>query len=224
MESITLLSGGIASTYLAHKWKNSKISTQALHIISHPRSDAELRAASRLANTLDLELISVDTRSIVDAIGTLLVTKCAGGTLGIDPYESVAKACLEEGLPPPTGFYILIAIATLLARVIRAQDIYVGFTKDQFTRNPALSAFLDTWGERIQSVDRHPPLRIVSPLREMTRTEVLRNGTALGVDFSRAWTCTAATELHCGHCVGCKRRREAFITADTPDPATYALH
>jgi 7-cyano-7-deazaguanine synthase len=65
-------------------------------------------------------------------------------------------------------------------------------------------------------------IELLRPFIAMTKAEIAREGTRLGVDFARTWSCYKGGEMHCGTCGTCVERREAFIDAGLPDPTRYA--
>ena len=67
-------------------------------------------------------------------------------------------------------------------------------------------------------------LRIHTPLIEMSKAEIIREGTRLGVDFSRTLSCydPDTTGGACGHCDACQLRRQGFDEAGLPDPTVYS--
>ena len=56
----------------------------------------------------------------------------------------------------------------------------------------------------------------------MTKTDIVRVGSELGVPFERTLSCYKGGELHCGTCGTCYERREAFAQAHVADPTVYA--
>jgi len=59
------------------------------------------------------------------------------------------------------------------------------------------------------------------PFLSMTKADIVRQGTRLGVNYARTWSCYKGGERHCGQCGTCVERREAFIEADAVDPTIY---
>jgi 7-cyano-7-deazaguanine synthase len=57
----------------------------------------------------------------------------------------------------------------------------------------------------------------------MSKSEIIRRGAALGVDFSQTVSCYQPDEQGrgCGRCDSCRLRREGFIAAGIPDPTRY---
>lgn len=66
------------------------------------------------------------------------------------------------------------------------------------------------------------PVAIEAPYLELTKVEILRIGNALGLDYSRSWTCYKGEEKACGKCGSCQERLEAFAVNGWVDPLEYA--
>jgi 7-cyano-7-deazaguanine synthase len=64
-------------------------------------------------------------------------------------------------------------------------------------------------------------IELLRPFIAMDKAAIAREGSALGVDFSRTWSCYKGGEIHCGTCGTCVERREAFLLAGVPDPTVY---
>jgi 7-cyano-7-deazaguanine synthase len=65
-------------------------------------------------------------------------------------------------------------------------------------------------------------VRLHTPLMWMQKSEIVRLGHKLGVDFANTWSCYAGGALHCGVCPTCRARKEAFEKAGVTDPTEYA--
>jgi len=70
------------------------------------------------------------------------------------------------------------------------------------------------------SYDRSPVQAIV-PLSGKSKEDVLRMGRDLGVPFELTWSCYWDHDVHCGTCVSCQERREAFAALGLQDPVAY---
>ena len=66
-------------------------------------------------------------------------------------------------------------------------------------------------------------LRIRTPLIRMTKAEIIRAGTAVGLDYSLTLSCydPAPDGAACGRCDACALRRKGFVEAGVPDPTLY---
>lgn len=66
-------------------------------------------------------------------------------------------------------------------------------------------------------------VRLRAPFMWMQKHQIIREGFARGVDYSKTWSCYAGLERHCGECPTCYARQDAFARADIPDPTDYAV-
>jgi 7-cyano-7-deazaguanine synthase len=85
----------------------------------------------------------------------------------------------------------------------------------------ATPAFFTAFAHAIGLGVANGSLRIITPFGEMHKTEVMR----LGKDLPLEWTfsCIQPREnLHCGRCNKCAERKNAFHDAGLIDPTTYA--
>ncbi|MBW4714771.1 7-cyano-7-deazaguanine synthase QueC [Prevotella denticola] len=64
-------------------------------------------------------------------------------------------------------------------------------------------------------------VRIEAPYTNITKADIVRRGTALGVDYSKTWSCYKGSDVHCGKCGTCVERKEAFLEAGVKDPTEY---
>ncbi len=76
------------------------------------------------------------------------------------------------------------------------------------------------FGMSLWSFDR-TPVEVLVPLSGMSKEDVLRMGQKLGVPFELTWSCYWDQDVHCGSCVSCKERREAFAAVRLKDPVAY---
>ena len=63
---------------------------------------------------------------------------------------------------------------------------------------------------------------LLRPFIGFDKAEIVRRGTALGVDYAHTWSCYKGQTLHCGKCGTCVERKEAFQLAGVTDLTIYA--
>ena len=64
-------------------------------------------------------------------------------------------------------------------------------------------------------------VQLAAPYTHLNKSEIVRRGAALGIDYGQTYSCYRGGEQHCGTCGTCTERREAFRLAGVPDPTIY---
>ena len=134
----------------------------------------------------------------------------------------------EDGVPVtyvPARNMVLLSLATAWAEVLGARDVFIGVNALDYSGYP------DCRPEFIEAFERVARLgtasgegiRIHAPLIELTKAEIIRWGTELGVDYALTTSCydPAGNGAACGHCDACILRRRGFREAGIPDPTVY---
>lgn len=62
---------------------------------------------------------------------------------------------------------------------------------------------------------------LIAPFNKITKTDIVKLGNELNVDFSLTYSCYNGREKHCGKCGTCIERKEAFAEAKVSDPTIY---
>ena len=64
-------------------------------------------------------------------------------------------------------------------------------------------------------------VRVVAPYTKITKSDIARRGTELGLDYTETWSCYKGGEKHCGKCGTCVERKEALRDAGIDDNTEY---
>ncbi|WP_455086822.1 7-cyano-7-deazaguanine synthase QueC [Prevotella denticola] len=116
---------------------------------------------------------------------------------------------------------IMLAIATGIAESHGLKRVYIANHGGDHTIYP------DCRPDFIQAIDGAATagtfvnVRIEAPYTNITKADIVRRGTALGVDYSKTWSCYKGSDVHCGKCGTCVERKEAFLEAGVKDPTEY---
>jgi len=184
------------------------------------RHRAELAAAERVAGALG-------------AAGHRLVGLHAsfGGSALTDQRIAVPEAP-SSGIPVtyvPARNTILLALALAWAEVLGAQDIYFGANAVDYSGYPDcrpeyMRAFEALANLATRAAVEGARLTLRTPIIDITKAEIIKRGTALGVDYGLTVSCyqPAADATACGRCDACRLRRAGFEAAGIPDPTRYA--
>ncbi|MBK6656584.1 7-cyano-7-deazaguanine synthase QueC [Zoogloea sp.] len=219
--ALVLLSGGLDSATCLAIARAEGFDAYALSVEYGQRHAAELAAAQRVAKALGATAHRV---AHVD-LGQF------GGSALTDPALAVPIEGLEGGIPityVPARNTIMLSIALAWAEVLGADHIYVGVNAVDYSGypdcRPAFISAFETMANLATkaSVEGHK-LHIHAPLIDLSKADIIRRGTALGVDYGLTVSCYQADDegRACGLCDACRLRRAGFEAAGVADPTPY---
>ncbi len=220
--ALVLLSGGLDSATCLAIARAEGYDVYALSVEYGQRHAAELAAAQRVAKALG----AVAHRTAHVDLGQF------GGSALTDTSLAVPVEGVDGGIPityVPARNTIMLSIAMAWAEVLGAEHIYVGVNAVDYSGYPdCRPAFIEAFEKMANlatkaGVEGHP-LSIHAPLIELTKADIIRRGTALGVDYSLTVSCYQADGdgRACGVCDSCRLRRAGFEAAGLTDPTRYA--
>ncbi|MFQ5606912.1 MAG: 7-cyano-7-deazaguanine synthase QueC [Candidatus Zixiibacteriota bacterium] len=239
-KAIVLLSGGLDSaTALALAVRNSD---SALALIFHygQRHALETQAACTLAEAHGVarRIIGIDLRQFGGSALTSSEIEVPKGSTGASAGSTATGAgsgSASEGaeleIPityVPARNTIFLSYALALAETEQADAIYIGVNsldysgypdcRPEFVRAFQLLANLAT-----KRAVEGAPVKILTPLIEMTKAEIITLGAKLGVDYSLTISCydPDPTGAACGECDSCRLRKKGFREAGVSDPTRY---
>ena len=154
-----------------------------------------------------------------------------GGSALTDTSIAVPTDGVQPGIPVtyvPARNTIMLSLALAWAEVLGSLDIFVGVNAVDYSGypdcRPEYIAAFETMANLATKagVEGHK-LSIHAPLIDLSKTEIIRTGAALGVDYSLTVSCYQADEdgRACGVCDSCRLRAEGFAAAGLPDPTIY---
>jgi 7-cyano-7-deazaguanine synthase len=218
--AVVLLSGGMDSATVLAMARTQGFTCYALSVDYGQRHHAELAAAQRVAQTLgahEHRVVKIDLTGF-------------GGSSLTDSKIAVSQQP-TEGIPltyVPARNTIMLSLALAWAEVLQAQDIFIGVNAVDYSGYPdCRPAYIEAF-ERMANlatkaaVEGHP-LTVHAPLLHLSKSEIIRQGRALGVDFAQTVSCYQADETGraCGVCDSCRLRHAGFVAAGVDDPTLY---
>lgn len=220
MRAVVLLSGGLDSATTLAIARSEGFLCHALSVNYGQRHGAELDAARRVAAAIGAH----EHRTMhIDLAGI-------GGSALTDPSIPVPETP-TEGIPAtyvPARNTALLALALGWAEVLESRDIFVGVNAIDYSGYPDcrpefIAAFEKLAALATRAGIEGNPTRIHAPLIQLSKADIIRRGTELGVDFGLTVSCYLADEQGraCGRCDACRLRREGFRAAGIADPTRY---
>lgn len=213
---IVLLSGGMdsVSALYAARVHHQVVGALSFHYGSK-HNDREIPFAAFHARNL-----GVLHRAIrLDFIGQFFKSDLlkSGGEIPKGHYEEPSMK--KTVVPFRNG--IMLSIAAGFAESMEAQGLVIAAHAGDHAIYPdCRETFMRAMSDAIR-FGTYARIEVIRPFIAMTKAEIVMRGEALGVDFSKTWSCYAGGKLHCGECGTCVERREAFLRAGVPDPTDY---
>ena len=218
-KAVVLVSGGMDSAVTLSIAREQGFACYALSVSYGQRHCAELAAATALAKVqgaMEHKTVVVDLRSI------------GGSALTSD--IAVPEAA-SSGIPVtyvPARNTIMLSIALGWAEVLGAQDIFCGVNA------VAYSGYPDCRPEYVEAFERlanlgtkaggeGKALRVHAPLIRLKKSDIVREGARLKVDFAATVSCYTADSdgKACRRCDACRLRAQGFTDAGIADPTRY---
>lgn len=221
--AVVLVSGGLDSMVSAAMAREAGYPLLALSIDYNQRHQVELAAARRVAAALGAQ------KHVVLPIDLSVF----GGSALTDASIAVPKDGVGETIPPtyvPARNTIFLSLALGWAEAAGGRDLFVGVNALDYSGypdcRPEFIRGFETLAELATKAGvEGEPFRIHAPLQHMTKADIVREGTRLGLDLGISWSCydPAPGGLHCGLCDSCRLRHKGFDEAGVADPTRYAV-
>ncbi|MEJ2188128.1 MAG: 7-cyano-7-deazaguanine synthase QueC [Acidobacteriota bacterium] len=220
-----LLSGGLDSATVLAIARSEGLACHCLTVDYGQRHRVELEAAARVAKHLGAashRVVALDLRAI-------------GGSALTDDIEVPKDGEPGCGEIPvtyvPARNTVLLALLLGLAEVVGSEQLFIGANAVDYSGYPDcrltfLRAFeMLAATATVAGAEDGVRYRVRAPLLDLSKGEIIRQGTALGVDYGLTWSCYDPTPdgLACGRCDSCTLRRGGFAEAGIEDPTRYAF-
>ena len=223
--AVVLLSGGLDSSTCLAVARDEGFEAHALSVDYGQRHRTELARARRGATALGAashRVVRVDLSAF-------------GGSALTDARIAVPKdrplARMSSGIPAtyvPARNTVMLALALAHAETLGAEAIFVGVNAIDYSGYPdCRPAFLRAF-ERLARVATKAgvegrPLEIHAPLIRLSKAQIVKLGTRLGVPYRLTLSCYDPIRGRaCGRCDACALRRKGFAEAGVPDATLYA--
>src|SRR5690242_1354536 len=222
-KAVVLLSGGLDSTTTLAIASAEGYELHSLSFDYGQRHQREVDAALAVARHYHVQTqktIKIDLR----AFGGSALT----ADFEVPHARSMEKMSQEIPITyVPARNTIFLSFALAYAEVNGADDIFLGINAIDYSGYP------DCRPEYLESYERMANLatrattqdgrtiHIHAPLMRMSKAEIVRKGTELGVPYELTWSCYEGGELACGACDSCLLRLNGFAEAGLQDPIAY---
>jgi 7-cyano-7-deazaguanine synthase len=221
---VVLLSGGLDSSTCLAVARAEGREVHALSVDYGQRHRGELARARRIARALGARGHRV-VKVNLSAFGGSALTDPA---LAVPTGRSPRRMALDIPVTyVPARNTVLLALALAHAETVGAEEIFVGVNAIDYSGYPDcrpefLRAFEKLARLATKAGVSGRPLRIRAPLLRLSKADIVRLGTRLGVPYRITQSCyDPVGGRACGRCDACVLRRKGFAEAGVPDPTMY---
>jgi 7-cyano-7-deazaguanine synthase len=223
MRAVLLLSGGLDSYTAGAIARADGYELYALTVRYGQVHEREVEAARHVARALAVKRhLELDV-PLATIGGSALVGE------GEIPKDRVLDRGADAGGIPstyvPARNTVFLSLAMAWAEVIGAEAIVIGVNALDYSGYPDCRPEYLRAFERVAALATRAgvegrPLRILAPLLEWSKAQIIRRGLDLGVDYGLTWSCYDPSPggAPCGRCDSCILRARGFAEAGVADP------
>lgn len=219
-KAVVLLSGGLDSATALAMAADQGYECYVLSFDYGQRSLTELNAAKQIAKQLNASEHRVIRLHLEDFGGSALTDH----TIEVPEEET-------DEIPVtyvPARNTVFMSLALGWAEVLEADAIFIGVNAVDYSGYPdcrpeyiaAFETMANLATKRGVSGD---PISIETPLIDLTKEQIIQEGTRLGVNYALTVSCYQADDKGqaCGVCDSCRLREKGFVDAGFDDPTRY---
>ena len=219
--AVVLLSGGLDSATTLAIARSQGYICYCLSLDYGQRHRVELVAAAEIAQSLgaaehrvmQIDLAAFGGSALTDARLAIPTTPAAGIPITYVPARNT----------------IMLSLALAWSEVLGARDIFIGVNAVDYSGYPDCRPEYIAAFERVANLatkagveGKH--LTLHTPLIQLSKADIIRQGLQLGLDYARTVSCYQADAQGsaCGVCDSCRLRKQGFTDAGYPDPTRYS--
>ena len=223
--AVVLLSGGIDSATTLAVAIDEGFEIFAITFDYGQRHGVEIESARRLAESFNVKRhLIINIQSDIFSKSSLI----SGSDSDVPKHRSFSS---KDDIPTtyvPGRNILFLSYALSFAENLGSGDIFIGVNSVDYSGYPdCRPEFIEAY-EKMANLGTKSGItgegfRIRTPLLYMKKSDIIKLGIELGVDYSLTHSCYAPSEegLACGECDSCVIRKRGFIEAGVPDPTRY---
>jgi 7-cyano-7-deazaguanine synthase len=219
--AVVCLSGGMDSCVCASLAARD-CDVYALHFSYGQRTEArELRSAEDVARIVGVRELLPLRIDLFRRIGGSALTDPGIAVPVAGDEASIGNEIPVTYVPFRNAHFLSAAVSW--AEVLGAKTVFIGAVEQDSSGYPdCRPAYYEAFNRLIEEGTKVGDIRIVTPLIELRKSEIVRLGVELGAPFHVSWSCYSGETVACGICESCLLRLRAFREAGVTDPIPYA--
>jgi len=218
--AVVLFSGGLDSTTCLYWALKRGYKCTALNIFYGQRHSREMQSAKAIAKKLGVKLIQVKLNLPWLEKACSLVGK--NHKIPDEPMSVIKNKSRIPSTYVPARNLVFMSVAASLADSVGADAIIAGPNAIDYSGYPdCRPQFYKPLAKAVKEGTKSgvsgAPIEIVTPLLRLSKAQIVKLGSSLGVPFGMTWSCYNGGKKPCGKCDSCKLRAEGFAAAGIED-------
>ena len=226
--AIVLCSGGLDSVTTAHYIKREKGYEKIIILFFNYGQRTllqEKKAAKKCAENLVAIFREIKLIELKKISNSLINKKTKAKKINRKDLKDSSEESAKYYVPCRNTVFLIYALAlaeSLTIKNKKTYDIFTGFKCEGKDAYPDTTQEFVYEMNKLRKVSTKVKGKIIAPLIKKDKDEVICLGKKLGVKFEDTYSCyIGAKEKHCGYCLSCRLRQEAFYWAGIKDPTQY---
>jgi 7-cyano-7-deazaguanine synthase len=212
-DALIVLSGGMDSTTMLHEFK-ARIALAVTFIYGSNHNEREAECARRNCELLNIPHLVIP----LDFMGKYFESSLLSGADAIPSGHYDDENMRSTVVPFRNG--IMLAVAAGLAESRGLSTIMLAnHAGDHAIYPDCRPQFVDAMAKAIAE-GTYEHLKLFCPYTNISKSDIVKRGVALGVDYHNTYSCYRGGARHCGTCGTCTERHEALADAGL-NPADF---
>jgi 7-cyano-7-deazaguanine synthase len=224
---IILCSGGLDSVVATYSVKDQYEKLKFLFFDYGQRTEKQEEYFCRkIAEKLDGEFVKVELRWLGE-ISQAAINKNIEIKETTEQNLENNKRLENWWVPCRNSIFLINALAFAESEFLKNKeryDVVIGLKNEGAVHfKDTTQKFLDKIQELSEEATNDGGFKVLAPLIELDKPEVVKLGEKLGVPFELTYSCYIGSEelKHCGKCLNCMLRKKGFYWSGIEDPSSY---
>ena len=204
--SVLILSGGMDSTTMLYDFKD-EIALAVTFNYGSNHNMREIECARHHCALLGVEHLVIDLAFMGQYFESSLLS--GGDAIPEGNYDD--ENMKSTVVPFRNGIMLSVAAGLAESRGLKAV-MMANHGGDHAIYPDCRPEFTEAMSRAIEA-GTYVKVKLVAPYTNLTKGEIARRGVALGVDYSKTYSCYKGGEKPCGKCGTCRERIEALAYA-----------
>ena len=213
-DSVIIYSGGLDSTTLLYE-ERERVALAVTFDYGSNHAAREIACARHHCALLGVEHLVIDLAFMKRYFSSSLLSGAEAIPDGSYDDENMRSTVV----PFRNGIMLSVACGLAEDRGLR-RVLIANHGGDHAIYPDCRPEFVAAMGAAMQA-GTYAGVQLAAPYTHLSKSEIVRRGAALGIDYGQTYSCYRGGEQHCGTCGTCTERREAFRLAGVPDPTIY---